>query len=114
MIRNQAISSRFARLVKAALPPIDSESSDSENDSDPTNTFFKNQLDSDNASEYNEFDSDTSNAPSVENLLDNIKMPIFDEIGNLFDVDSIEKNNVVEPPLDLTITTPVLFELRYR
>jgi len=77
MIRNQAISSRSARLVKAALPPIDSESSDSENDSDPTNTFFKNQLDSDNASECNEFDSDTSNAPSVENLLDIINMPIF-------------------------------------
>lgn len=38
-------------------------------------------------------------------------MPIFDEIGNLFDVDSIEKNNEVEPPLDLTITTPVNLSL---
>jgi hypothetical protein len=33
-------------------------------------------------------------------------MLIFDEIGNPFDVDIIEKNNVVEPPIDLTITTP--------
>lgn len=41
MIRNQAIPSRSARLVKAALPPIDSESSDSENDSDPPILFLK-------------------------------------------------------------------------
>lgn len=49
MIRNQAVSSRSKRLVKAALPPIDSESSDSENDFDTINTISKNKLGSDNA-----------------------------------------------------------------
>lgn len=68
MIRNQAVSSRYKRLVKAALPPIDSESSDSENDSYLINTISKNQLISDNASECNEFDSDTSDAFSVSNF----------------------------------------------
>jgi hypothetical protein len=106
MIRNQAVSSRSRLLVKAALPPIDSESSDSENDSDPINTISKNQLDSENSSEINEFSSDTSDTPSISNiekLLDIVNMPIFDEIGNPFDVGCIENDNVIEPPLDLTI-----------